>query len=484
MTSDLATRTTRGLVWILAENFGIQAIQLVVSIVLARLLLPEELGLIGMLALFRALALSLLDSGFGWALIQKKDATHLDSCSVFYFNLLVGLLLTILLWAAAPLIARFFDEPLLIPLTCFLALNLIINAFGLVPSALLTKRMDFKALLQVSLVAVGISGAVSIVLAMQGFGVWSLAVQSVLGSLIRVLLIWLLSPWRPSWIFSRASLTAMFPFGSRLLLASLLDASFRDIYQPLIGKLYSATDLGYYMRAETLQASAVQPSGSALGRVLFPALSPIQDDRVRLNHAVRKAMNAAAFLHFPLMIGLIAAADALIVVLLTDRWATSIPYFRLFCVAGLVYPLSAINLTVLTATGRSDLFFRLEVAKKLLVLLAIALTYRWGITALLYGQIMTAFAAYALNSHYAASLINYPTSRQMRDIAPFLLMSLVMGGAMVCIGGVISSPLPRLLAQSLAGMAVYLALNVVLSRPMLAEMIQLARKVVRVPAIS
>lgn len=479
--SDLATKATRGMFWSLAENFGLQAVQLVVSIVLARLLLPEQFGLIAMLALFMALAQSLLDSGFGSALIQKKEATHVDVCSVFYFNLLVGVLLTALLWAAAPLISRFFSEPLLTPLTRVLSLNIFINAFALAPRVLLTRRMDFKALLKVSFFAVGISGGVAIGLALQGFGVWSLAVQAVLAALLNAVLLWLVSRWRPSLVFSRTALATMFSFGSRMLLSGLLDTFFRNIYPLLIGRLYSAAGVGYYVRAEMLQTSAIQPTGSALGRVLFPALSPIQDDRPRMKNAVQKVLTTTAFFHFPLMIGLIAVADALLRLLLTDRWAPSIPLFQLFCVIGLLYPLHIINLTVLTATGRSDLFLRLEVIKKVLVLLAIAVTYRWGITALLYGQIATSLIAYGLNSYYSGMLIGYPTQRQLRDIAPYLLMALLMGGAMLWVGAAVVPLLPRLLAQTAAGILVYLALGYLLSRSMLVGVLNLARRAVQSP---
>lgn len=480
--SDLATKATRGMFWSLAENFGLQAVQLVISILLARLLTPEQFGLIGMLTLFMALAQSLLDSGFGSALIQKKEVTQVDLCSVFYFNLLVGVLLTALLWAAAPLISRFFDEPMLTPLTRVLALNLVINAFALAPSALLTRRMDFKALLKVSFLAAGLSGGVAIGLALQGFGVWSLAVQAVLASLLRAALLWLASRWRPSLLFSRASLAAMFSFGSRMLLSGLLDTFFTNIYQPLIGRLYSAADVGYYVRAQTLRDSAIQPTGSALGRVLFPTLSPLQQDRARMRHAVQKVLTTAAFVHFPLMIGLMAVADALLRLLLTDRWASSIPYFQLFCVIGLLYPLHVINLTVLTSTGRSDLFLRLELIKKASVLLAIAVTYRWGITALLYGQIATSLLAYGLNSYYSGALIGYPTRRQLHDIAPFLAMALLMGGAMAGVGAAIAPLLPRLLAQTATGLLVYFALSWLLSRTMLSDLLTLARQAMHAPA--
>lgn len=482
--NDLSLKATRGMLWSLVENLSLQAAQFLISIVLARLLLPDQFGLIGMLALFIAVAQSLLDSGFGTALIQKKDASQLDSCSIFYFNLFLGVTLTGMLFGISPLISRFYQQPILTPLTRFLSLNIFINAFGLVPTALLTRRMDFKALLKVSLIAVFISGAAGVGLAMEGFGVWSLAAQSVLNSMIRVLLLWQASRWRPAPLFSLASLATMFSFGSRMMLSGLIETFFQNIYQPLIGKVYSPAGVGYYVRAKTLQTAAIQPAGSALQRVIVPALSPIQDDPARLKQAVRKILTTTVFFHFPLMIGLLVAAPALITLLLTDRWAPSIPYFRLFCTAGMLYPLHVINLSLLVVTGRSNLFFRLELIKKLMVIATIAITIRWGITGLLWGQIVTSFAAYFLNSFYTGRLIGYSIVQQVRDGLPFLLMSLLMGAGMALTGAAIEAMPLKLLAQSFVGMSTYLALNYIMHRSLLSEVAYLTRQVIRLPAVS
>ncbi len=479
--TDLSINAIRSMLWNLTETFGLRAIQLVVSVILARLLLPEQFGLIGMLTLFMALAQSLLESGFGSALIQKKEANQLDACSVFYLNLLVAIVLALVLYGAAPLIAGFYQAPPLLPLTRFLCLNILFSVFVLVPSTLLAKRMDFKRLVTVSVISVVISGAVGVGLAIMGKGVWSLAVQMVLNTLIRAVLLWKVSHWRPSLIFSRASLSSMFSFGSRMMMSGLLHTFFENIYQPLIGKMYSAADVGFYVRAQTLQDAAMQPAGFALGRVMFPALSPMQDDPVRLKQAARKTITTAVFFHFPLMIGLLVVADSLITVLLTERWAPSIPYFRLFCAVGLLLPLDVINLTVLQVNGRSDLFFRLEVIKKLLVVLAIAITYRSGITALLYGQVAVAVLAYVVNSYFSGTLVGYPMARQIRDVYIFLLMSLAMGGCMYLVGNTISPAVPRLLAQVVLGVAVYLGLNRLTGSPVLSEIVGLTKQAIQSP---
>jgi teichuronic acid exporter len=482
--SELSIKTSRGMLWSLAENFGLQAFQFLISILLARLLLPADYGLIGMLTIFVITAQLLLDGGFGLALIQKKDASQVDNCSIFYFNLMIGVVLAGLLCLAAPLIAGFFNKPILTPLTRFLSLILIFKSFSLVPQTLLTKRMEFKTLFLVSLISVSISGGVGVVLALKGAGVWSLTVQTVLNTLIGAVLLWPFAHWRPSWIFSGTSLRSMFSFGSRMLISQILEAIFQNIYQPLIGKLYSVADVGYYTRAQSMQNVAVQPASAVLWRVLVPALSSIQDDLPRLKQAVRKTLVYAVFFQFPLMIGLIVVASPLIILLLTDRWAPSIFYFQLFCIIGFFYPFNVMNLDVLLVTGRSDLFFRLDIIRRVLVVVAIAITYRWGINALIYGQAATSIFTNFFYSYYSKRLIDYSLSQQVLDAYPFALMSLGMGAGMYLLGTVISPALPKLLAQTMVGVAIYLGFNLILKRSVLTEIMTLARQMLHMPVRS
>jgi teichuronic acid exporter len=473
MTNNLALKATRGMLWSTAENLSLQLIQFLISIVLARLLLPEQFGLIGMLSLFMALAQSLLDSGFGSALVQKQNANQVDACSIFYFNLGIGLALTLVLWIAAPLIADFFQQPALTELTKFLSLSLIVNAFGLIPLTILTKRLAFRALLNVNLLAVVISGTIGVAGALAGLGVWSLAIQGVLAAFIRTALAWRASRWRPEWIFSLASLQSMFTYGSRLLLSGLLETFFLYIYMPLIGKLYTAANLGYYVRAQSMQTMAAQTTGTALARVMFPAMAPIQDDRIRLKQVFRKSVVISVFFHFPLTIGLIAVASPLIQLLMTDRWAPSVPYFQLMCLVGLLLPLHILNLNILKVTGRSDLFFRLEIIKKVMLVISIIFTYRLGIMALLWGQVAVSVAAYYLNSLYAGQLANYPLSEQLRDFLPYLMMSLAMGISMYLASSTVSSSIAQLCIAGVVGSMVYLGLSYLVSAQVLREVLSL-----------
>ncbi len=472
MKQSLKIKTLHGMFWSFLERNGQQGIELVISIILARLLLPEQFGLIAMLAIFMAIAQSFLDSGFGSALIQKKDATHVDFCSIFYFNIVVGIVVAGLLCLAAPWIAAFYEEPTLTPLTRFLSLNLVINSFALIQSTLLIKHIDFKTQLKVSIAATIGSGIIGITLAYLGFGVWSLAIHLVMSTLFRTVLLWFLNTWRPSLVFSFAALKNMFAFGSKLLFSGLLSTVFRNIYLLVIGKLFTATDLGFYTRAKSCIRLSSENLTSSVNRVTFPVFSSIQDDTARFKRGVQKALTTLSFLNFPIMIGLLVTAKPLVLVLLTEKWLPCVPYLQLLCFVGLLYPLHLINLNVLIAKGRSDLFLRLEVLKKILVVIAIAVTYRWGIQAMIYGQIGVSILSYYLNSYYTGRLIGYPLKKQVFDLSPYLGMAVMMG---IGVYSLQLLPFPNnwslLIFQGLAGVIIYAALSRIFKMPAFLEIL-------------
>lgn len=457
MNRNLKQETIHGLFWSFFERIGQQGIHFMISILLARLLLPEQFGLIAMLSIFFAVAQSFVDSGFGSALIQKQDATYLDECSVFFFNILVSTLAAGLLFLSAPWVADFYQISLLQPLVQALSFNLVINAFGIVHTAILTKRIDFKSQMKVSVIAVILSGSIGVSMAYRGYGVWSLVAHSIAGYLFRTSLLWYFLPWRPSWVFSWASLRSMFPFSSKLLFSGLLGTIYNNLYFVVIGKMFSATELGYYARAEQTQRFPVLNLSSSVERVTFPVFSSMQEDKVRLKNGTRKALSSLAMINFPLMIGLIIVAKPLILVLLTQKWLPSVPYFQLLCIVGMLYPLHVINLDVLIAQGRSDLYFRLEIYKKAIITAAICLTAPWGIIAMIYGQIATSIISYYLNSYYSGKLISYPASEQIKDIFPVLSLSLLMGFIVYLTGYLpLESNLARLFFQVSIGIILYI----------------------------
>jgi len=455
----MKNKTINALFWSFLERIGQQGIQFVIAIVLARLLLPEQFGLIAMLTIFMAIAQSFIDSGFGLALIQKQDADHLDECSIFFFNILVGFLVAGALFFLAPWIAAFYKIPLLTPLARVLSLNLIINAFGVVHTSLLTKRIDFKAQMKVSVIATVLSGSIGVAMAYRGYGVWSLVAQSIGSNLFRTTLLWLFLPWRPSWIFSPASLRSMFSFGSKLLFSGLLDTIYTNLYLVVIGRVFSATDLGYYTRAEQTQQLPVSNLSSTVGRVTFPVFSSMQDDKIRLKRSIRKALSTLAMVNFPLMIGLAVVAKPLVLVLLTDKWLPCVPYLQLLCVVGMLYPLHAINLNVLMAQGRSDLFFRLDIYKKAMITAVIFITWRWGIRAMIYGQIVTSIVAYYMNSYYTGRLLSYPAGEQIKDFLPVLGLASLMGCGVYLAGYIpLESTVALLISQVSIGVVLYILL--------------------------
>jgi len=332
--NSLKSETLYALSWSFVEAIGLQSVRFVIGIILARLLVPEQFGLIAMLYVFIALANTLIESGFGTALIQRRNATPIDTCSIFYFNIVVGLAAAGLLCLVAPLIAAFYNRAILTPLTRAMSLIIVINSFGMVQGTILAKQIDFKTLTKVSLLAGGLSGIIGIVLASADFGVWSIVVQQVSGSLFQTVFLWLFNPWRPALLFSFNSLREMFGFGSRLLVSGLLNQIFENIYYVVIGKLFSATDLGFFTRAKTLQELPSYTVSGMVGRVTFPVFSSIQDDPARMKRGLKKALTFLVLVNFPMMIGVAMVARPLVVVLLTERWVGCIPYLQLLSLAG------------------------------------------------------------------------------------------------------------------------------------------------------
>lgn len=459
MSSSLKSQAVKALFWSFLERGGEQGIHFVVSIILARMLFPEQFGLIAMLTIFIALARSLVDSGFGAALIQKKEITQEDKCSVFYFNIVLGFAMAGLLCLAAPWIAAFYGVPHLTPLTRVLSIKMITSSFGIIHGTLLCKQLDFKTQLKVRLISTVISGAVGISMAYNGFGVWSLVAQQLTSSVVHTLFLWMLCSWRPSLTFSVVALRGMFGFGSKLLVSGIIATFFKHIYLIVIGKIFSPAQLGYFGRANGIQQLPINNLSIPIKRVTFPLFSTIQDDKERLKNIVRKAMTTLVLIHFPIMIGLAIVAEPLVIVLLTEKWAPCIPYLRLLCVVGLMYPLHLINVNALKAQGRSDLFLRLEIVKKILIVIAIAITYRWGIKALIYGQIAQSLIAYYLNTYYTGKILRYSFWEQVADVIPYLGAAVIMGAGVYVIRLVpIESRLMLLVCQVVTGALLYTTL--------------------------
>lgn len=480
MTDSLKSKSLRAVSWTFLEAVGLRGTQFVIGIVLARLLEIEEFGLIAMLTIFMAVAQSLLDSGFGAALIQKRDATEVDRCSIFYFNIIVGSILAGVLYLGAPWIALFYDEPALTPLARAMSLIVVINSFALIHNTVLTKELSFKAMTAVSLVASGLSGGIGIGLAVAGFGVWSLAFQQISFALFRTVLLWFVNAWRPAAVFSFASLRRMFGFGSRVMASGLLNTVFAHIYLLTIGKLFSTADLGFFSRARKIQQLPSQTLSWTVGRVTFPVFSRVQDDPARLKRGLREVLTSLAFLNFPVMVGILATSRPLVVALLTEKWAPCVPYLQLLCLEGLLFPMNWFTGNVLYAMGRSDLCFRLELVKKALIVVNIAITWRWGIEAMIWGQVVVSFLSYGLNGYYNGILIGYRVREQLLDLLPYFLAPTFMGLGVYFLGRALPLNDWLVLAlQVVTGVVLYAGMSWLLRLPKFLEMWELARRKIR-----
>ncbi len=452
----LGLKATSAIGWIGLEKGGLAVIRFVVQIVLARILAPEDFGLIAVLVVFVELGRSFVDSGFSASIVQERDVSQTDLSTVFFFNIAAGAAAAALLSAAAPLVAGFYEDPRLEPLLQALSLSLVIGSSSVVHAALLTKRVDFKTQMKIRLPANLLGGVTGIWLAVVGMGVWALVGQMLARSLTNTVLFWWSSAWRPQLAFERASLRRMLPFGSRLLAVGLLDKFFNNFYYLVIGKAFSPVDVGLYQRAMNLQGFPTLTITTSVNKVLFPLLAGIQDQPARLRRGLRRALVAVSALQFPLMTGLATVATPLVAVMLTEKWLPAVPYLRLLCIAGALHPIHGVNLTLLKALGKGKLFLRLELIKKAFVVAALVFTVQHGVLWIVVGQVVVSVLALFLNTRYTASLIGYSLWAQARDLAPSALASLLMIPAIRAVEGVVGGSLPlSLSAQIATGVAVY-----------------------------
>ncbi|OPY11924.1 MAG: Lipopolysaccharide biosynthesis protein WzxC [Syntrophus sp. PtaB.Bin138] len=444
--------------WTTLDMFGRQAIHFVISVILARILAPEDFGIIAIMMVFIALADTFVDSGLSAALTQKPNVTAQDENTMFHLNVVMAILLYGAVWVAAPHIAHFYNLPALTLLLRIFALDLVIRSFYLIQTTLFRKRLDFRPIFLSALIALPISGGLGVFLAYRGFGVWSLVVQQLVNSAVSLLNYWLMSNWRPKLIFSTQSFRALTGYGSRQLAVGLLDTFFQNIYQLIIGKLFAPAALGFYSRALNTQKLVSNNLTQIVNRVAFPLLCAAQGDTARLHRAASGLLSVMAMVVFPCMAGMMVVAEPLVDTLLTSKWLPCVPYLQLLCIVGILTPFHVINVNLMRATAKMDIFLKLEILKKGLIVVAILLTYRWGIIAMIWGQIAVSVVNYFLNAHFGGRPIGYSWLRQLKDVAPYGGVTLAMAGAAAAAGLIpTGSPLVRLIAQTCAGAVVYVA---------------------------
>jgi O-antigen/teichoic acid export membrane protein len=420
---SLKERAVSGILWSLWQQFSGKMVSFCISIFLARMLEPAQFGLIAMLSLFIAIGNMLLDSGLTASLIRTPDADQRDFSTIFYFNLVGSTILYILLFLAAPLIADFYNQPLLKAVVRVYGLILILNAFFGVQSTLLIKDMKFRKQTNIQVPAAIGGGLLGIGLAKMGYGVWSLVWMGLFTSFLSTAMHWIYSAWRPALIFDRECFKRHFHFGYKMTLSGMLDTVYQNLYLIIIGKYFSASQLGFYARAESISQLPIGNISAAVNKVTYPMFAEISDDVVQLKNVYKRLMQQVLFWNAPALIFLCVIAQPLFHFLLTDKWLPAVPYFKILCISGIMYPLHAYNLNVLKVMGKSALFLKLEVVKKVLSVAGIILFIRFGIYGLLYFQLFFNFVAYYINSIYSGRLIFYPVKEQIEDILPILVLA-------------------------------------------------------------
>lgn len=423
---SLKDKTVIGAFWSAADTFIAQGVSFVVGIILARLLSPEEYGLIGIVTIFTTVMLGVVDSGFSNALIRKKDVSNEDYNTLFIFNLLVSILLFILLYICAPWIARFFERPQLVELVRVMGVILILQALSIVQNTILTKRIDFKTKTKASVISAVVSGAIGIALAFAGYGVWSLVAQQLSRQLFYTVFLWVFNKWWPKLKLSIESLKYMWGFGWKLLVSGLLDNVWKEMYQVVVGKFYSPAALGQYTRSRQYAQLFSSNITSIVQRVTYPVLAEIQDDKTRMVSGYRRIIKTTMFVTAVLMISMAAVAEPLVYCLIGPQWHEAASYLPLICITMSLYPLHSINLNMLQIQGRTDIYLYLEVIKKILAIVPICLCIFLSIYWMLIGSIITGFVCFFLNSYYTGKKLGYSSWMQLKDVTPSFVVASVV----------------------------------------------------------
>lgn len=424
---DETRNTITNFLWRFFERSGAQIVSFVVAIVLARLLTPEDYGTIALITVFTTILQVFVDSGLGTALIQKKDADDIDFSSVFYFNFSVCLILYIVMFACAPHIARFYNDMELTPLIRVLSLTIVISGVKGIQQAYVSRNLLFRKFFFATIGGTLISAFIGISMAYAGFGVWALVMQQLSNTTIDTIILWLTVKWRPRKLFSWNRLTELLSFGWKLLASALLDTGYNNIRNLIIGKLYSSADLAFYNQGDKLPSVIVTNVNTSIDSVLLPTMAGVQDDKERLKSMVRRAIKTSTYIMAPMMMGLAFCAKPIVLLILTEKWLPCVPYLQVFCVIYMFYPIHTANLNAIKAMGRSDLFLRLEIAKKFIGITLLLLTMNLGVMVMTFSLLVSTLFSMIINSWPNKELLNYSFKEQILDILPGIIFAVIMG---------------------------------------------------------
>ena len=437
----------KGFIWRFAERCGAQLVSFIVSIVLARLLVPEDYGTIALVTVFTVILQVFVDSGLGTALIQKKDADDLDFSSVFYFNFVVCLVLYAGMFMAAPYIAKFYDDISLTPVIRVLSLTIVISGVKGIQQAYVSRNMLFKKFFFSTIGGTIFSAFLGIGMAYVGFGVWALVAQQLSNTMIDTLILWITVKWRPKKMFSWQRLKELLAFGWKLLVSALLDTGYNNLRNLIIGKMYSPTDLAFYNQGDKFPKIIITNINTSIDSVLLPTMSNSQDDRERIKQMTRRAIKTSTYVMAPLMMGLAFCAEPIVSLILTDKWLPCVPFLRIFCITYMFWPVHTANLNAINAMGRSDWFLKLEIIKKVVGLTILLSTMWFGVMAMAYSLLLGSVLSQIINSWPNKKLLNYGYLEQVRDFAPGILLAVIMGICVYFIGYISLSVIFKLIIK-------------------------------------
>lgn len=428
MSESLKRKTINGVIWSTIERFSAAGVNFIIGLIIARLLSPKEYGIIAMLSIFMAISQSIIDSGFSNALVRKIDRTETDYSTSFYFNVVIGFLMYGVLLCIAPFIAQFYDTPELKNVTRVIGVTLILGSCAIVQQAILTIKIDFKSQMKISLISAILSGIIGVIMALKNYGIWALAGQMISASFFRTVLLWIIVKWRPKTGFSIDSFNNLFGYGAKLLIAGIMETIYRNLYTIIIGKFFQSSTLGLYSRGEQI---ASYPSSNITGviqRVTFPVLSQVQNDKERLCIAFQQVIKVTCFIVFPLMTILIVTAKPLVLIVLTEKWIDCTPIIQILSLSFMWYPVHILNLNVLLVVGRSDLFLKIEIIKKIIGIILLFATIPYGVLVMCWGRVLYCFIELFINMYYTNRIIGVTYIKQLTQQAPMFVYALIMGG--------------------------------------------------------
>jgi teichuronic acid exporter len=456
---SLKKSALKAILWTFIQQMGTQGINLLVSIILARILLPSEFGLIALLTIFMGLGNTIIYSGLTQSLIRTENPDDSDFSTIFFFNIIISLIVYIFIFFLAPIIADFYKQPLLTDITRVYCTIFIIGAFSIIQNTRLIKEMDFKTQTIINLPSIIIASIVGITMALNGYGVWSLVWSAITKSIALNIQLWWWSPWKPSFNFNKSKIKHHLNYGYKITLSGIINTLFENIYTIIIGKFYDPIQVGFFNRADTLKQLPVQNFSAILNTVTFPLFSKIQNDDAKLKSVYKKIMQLSIFLIAPTLLFMAALAEPLFRFVLTEKWLPAVPYFQILCFSGILHPISVYNLTILNIKGRSDLFLKIEIIKKIIVALIILISFQWGIYGLLYGNVLISVIGLFINSYYTGKIILYNAFEQLKDLLPAILLAVFSSGVVLLFDQFIAtfqySDIFRILFGSVLGISIF-----------------------------